>query len=200
MIAVVRSELHRLSTVRSSAMSLSVFTAAGVLLSMIGSDFWALLAGVGAFGFGATGIAQHYQHRTAVLLYLARPQRIRVLLGQFVTAVIVSLGFTVVSGLLVLLQGNRERFLITVAVVPFMALLGAAGAAIARSATYLFVGFATWVLFVEAMYGKMQEPLPFSAYLDAASGDARRLVILAGWTLAALIGAGFAIHRDLTGD
>ncbi len=36
MIAVVRSELYRLSTVRSSALSLSVFTAFGIILSMIG--------------------------------------------------------------------------------------------------------------------------------------------------------------------
>ncbi|RSM65394.1 hypothetical protein DMB66_16155 [Actinoplanes sp. ATCC 53533] len=200
MIAVVRSELYRLSTVRSSAMSLAIFTALGILLSMIGADFWALLAGVGAFGFGATGIAQHYQHRTAVLLYLARPRRLRVLLGQLVTTVLVSLGFTVVSGLLVLIQGNHERYLITVVVAPLMALLGAAGAAIARSATFLFVGFATWILFVEAMYGKMQEPLPFSAYLDAASGDPRKLLILLGWVLAAIVGAIFAIRRDLNGD
>lgn len=200
MIAVVRSELYRLATVRSSALSLAVFTAFGILLSMIGSDFWALLAGVGAFGFGATGIAQHYQHRTAVLLYVARPRRIRVLLAQLVTTVLVSLGFAVVSGLLVLIQGNRERYLMTLTVVPLMALLGAAGAAIARSATFLFVGFATWVLFVEAMYGKMQEPLPFSAYLDAASGDLRKLLILAGWVLAAIAGAVFAIRRDLNSD
>lgn len=200
MTAVVRSELYRLSTVRSSALSLAVFTGAGIVLSMVGSDFWALLAGVGAFGFGATGIAQHYQHRTAVLLYLARPHRIRVLLGQLLTTLIVSLAFTVVSGALVLIQGNRERFLITVVVAPIMALLGAAGAAIARSATFLFVGFATWILFVEAMYGKLQEPLPFSAYLDAASGDLGKLLILAGWTLAAMVGAAFAVHRDLNGD
>jgi hypothetical protein len=199
-IAVVRSELYRLSTVRSSAMSLALFAGLGICLSMIGSDFWALLAGVGAFGFGATGISQHYQHRTAVLLYLARPQRIRVLLAQLVSTLIVSLGFTVVSGLLVLIQGNPERYLITVLVAPIMALLGAAGAAVARSATFLFVGFATWILFVEAMYGRMQEPLPFSAYLDAASGDVRKLLILLGWTLAAVVGAGFAIRRDLNGD
>ena len=191
MIAVVRSELYRLSTVRSSAMSLAIFAGLGICLSMIGSDFWALLAGVGAFGFGATGISQHYQHRTAVLLYLARPQRIRVLLAQLVSTLIVSLGFTVVSGLLVLIQGNPERYLITVLVAPIMALLGAAGAAVARSATFLFV---------EAMYGRMQEPLPFSAYLDAASGDVRKLLILLGWTLAAVVGAGFAIRRDLNGD
>jgi len=200
MIAVVRSELYRLSTVRSSAMSLALFAGLGICLSMIGSDFWALLAGVGAFGFGATGISQHYQHRTAVLLYLARPQRIRVLLAQLVTALLVSLGFTLVSGLLVLIQGNPERYLITVLVAPIMALLGAAGAAVARSATFLFVGFATWILFVEAMYGRMQEPLPFSAYLDAASGDPRKLLILLGWTLAAIVGASLAVRRDLNGD
>jgi hypothetical protein len=200
MIAVVRSELYRLSTIRSSALSLSIFTAFGILLSVIGTDFWALLAGAGAFGLGATGISQHYQHRTVVLLYLGRPRRIRVLLGQFVTALIVGLGFTAVSGVVVLIQGNRERYLITLVVAPLMALLGAAGAAIARSATVLFIGFGTWILFVEAMYGKMQEPLPFSAYLDAAAGDVQKLLILLGWTLAAVVGAIFAVRRDLNGD
>ena len=200
MIAVVRSELYRLATIRSSALSLAVFTGFGIVLSMVGSDFWALLAGVGAFGLGVTGVSQHYQHRTAVLIYLARPQRIRVLLAQLVTTLIVGTGFTVVSGLLVLIQGNRERYLITLLVAPVMALLGAAAAAIVRSATFLFIGFATWVLFVEAMYGKMQEPLPFSAYLDAASGDEKKMLILLGWTLATMIGAAFAIQRDLNGD
>jgi len=199
MIAVVRSELYRLSTVRSSAMSLSVFSAFGILLSLVGSDFWALLAGVGAFGFGVTGVSQHFQHRTAVLLYLARPRRIRVLFGQLVTAVIVSFVFTAVSGGVVLIQGSRERYLITLVVAPLMAVLGAAGAAIVRSSTFLFVGFATWILFVEAMYGKMQEPLPFSAYLDAANGDVPKLLILLGWTLATIVGAIFAVRRDLNG-
>jgi ABC-2 type transport system ATP-binding protein len=200
MIAVVRSELYRLSTIRSSAFSLAAFCAFGILLSMIGSDMWALLAGVAAFGFGATGIAQHYRHRTAVLLYLARPRRIRVLLGQLATAVVLSAGFTAFSGALVLFQGNPERYLITLVVAPLMAVLGAAAAAIARSATYLFVGFAAWILFVEAMYGKMQEPLPFSAYLDAATGDVRKLFILLGWILATVAGAAFAVRRDLNGE
>jgi hypothetical protein len=200
MIAVVRSELYRLSTVRSSALSLFLFTAFGIILSVVGADFWALLAGAGAFGLGATGVSQHYQHRTVVLLYLTRPRRIRVLLGQLITALIVSLGFTAVSGVVVLIQGDRERYLITLVVAPLMALLGAAGAAIARNATFLFIGFGTWILFVEAMYGKMQQPLPFSAYLDAASGDVHKLVILVGWTVAAAIGAIFAVRRDLNGD
>ena len=200
MIAVVRSELYRLSTVRSSAFSLAICTGAGILLGMIGSDFWALLAGVGAFGFGVTGVSQHFQHRTAVLLYLARPRRVRVLLGQLVTTVIVGVGFTAASGLGVLLQGNQERYLITLMVAPIMAVLGAAAAAIVRSATFLFVGFVAWIIFVEAMYGKLQEPLPFSAYLDAASGDMRKLVLLIGWTLATIAGAAFAIRRDLNGD
>jgi len=46
----------------------------------------------------------------------------------------------------------------------------------------------------------MQEPLPFSAYLDAASGDGRKLLILLGSTLAAVVAAGFAVRRDLHGD
>jgi len=86
-----------------------------------------------------------------------------------------------------------------VVVAPLMAVLGAAGAAIARSATFLFVGFATWIVFVEAMYGKLQEPLPFSAYLDAAGGDVRKLMILLGWILAAIAGAVLAVRRDLNG-
>ena len=113
---------------------------------------------------------------------------------------IVGFGFTAVSGLIVLIQGNRERYLITLLVAPVMAVLGAAAAAIARSATMLFVGFVAWIVFVEAMYGKLQEPLPFSAYLDAASGDPQKLLILLGWTLATIIGAGWAIRRDLNGD
>jgi len=200
MIAVVRSELYRLSTIRSTAWSLVAFTAAGILLGTVGADFWALLAGVGAFGFGVTGVSQHYQHRTAVLLYLARPRRILVLLAQLITAVLVSLAFTAVSGAVVLIQGDRERYLITLVVAPIMAVLGAAAAAIARSATVLFVGFAAWILFVEAMYGKLQEPLPFSAYLDAASGDVHKLLILVGWTVAVVVGAAFAVRRDLNGD
>jgi len=200
MIAVVRSELYRLSTTRSNALSLAIFSGLGVALGTIGADFWALLAGVGAFGFGVTGISQHYQHRTAVLLYLARPRRILVLLAQLVTAVIVSVGFTAVSGAVVLIQGDRDRYLITLVVAPIMAVLGAAAAAIARSATFLFVGFAAWILFVEAMYGKLQQPLPFSAYLDAASGDVHKLVILLGWTGATVVGAIIAIRRDLNGD
>lgn len=200
MIAVVRSELYRLSTVRSSAMSVAVFGAFGILLSLISADMWALLAGVAAFGFGVTGVSQHHQHRTAVLLYLARPRRILVLLGQLATAVIVSVGFTAASGAIVLIQGDPRRYLITLLVAPLMAVLGAAAAAIVRSATFLFVGFAAWILFVEAMYGKMQEPLPFSAYLDAANGDGRRLLILLGWTLAVIAGALFAIRRDLNSD
>ena len=55
MTAVVRSELYRLATIRSSALSLAIFTCLGTILGMIGSDFWALLAGVGAFGFGSSG-------------------------------------------------------------------------------------------------------------------------------------------------
>lgn len=200
MIAVVRSELYRLSTIRSSAMSIAVFTGFGILLSMISSDMWALLAGVGAFGLGVTGVSQHYRHRTAVLLCLARPRRALVLLAQLVTTLLVGFAFTAVSGALVLIQGNRERYLITLVVAPLMALLGAALAAVVRSATFLFIGFATWTLFVEAMYGRMQEPLPFSAYLDAASGDPKKLLILLGWTLAAIVAAIFAIRRDLNGD
>ena len=200
MIAVVRSELYRLSTTRSSAMSMAVVSALGITLGTVSADFWALIAGAGAFGFGAIGVTQHFQHRTAVLLYLTRQRRIPVLLAQLVTAVIVSLGFTAVSGASVLARGYHEEYLTTLVVAPIMAVLGAAGGAIARSATVLFVGFTAWIVFVEAAYGRMQEPFPFSTYLDAATGDLGKLPIFLGWTLAAVVGALFAVRRDLTGD
>ncbi|GAA1765076.1 hypothetical protein [Luedemannella helvata] len=200
MIAVVRSELYRLSTTRSSAMSLAVVSALGITLGTVSADFWALIAGAGAFGFGAIGVTQHFQHRTAVLLYLTRQRRIPVLLAQLVTALIVSVGFTAVSGASVLARGYHEEYLTTLLVAPVMAVLGAAGGAIARSATVLFVGFTAWIVFVEAAYGRMREPFPFSAYLDATTGDLDKLPVFLGWALAAVVGALFAVRRDLTGD
>lgn len=158
MITVIRSELYRLATTRSSALSLSAFSLSGAVLSVFGADFWALLAGVGAFGFGAAGVSQHYLHHTVVLLHLARPRRVSVLAGQLVTALIVSLGFTAASGLAVPILWNWEWYAVTLVVAPLMAVFGAAAAAIARRATFLFVGCTAWVVFVEAMYGKLQEP------------------------------------------
>jgi hypothetical protein len=200
MIAVVRSDLYRLFTIRSSAVALAVLGAAGNFFGVISADMWALLAGVGAFGFGVTGMTQHYQHRTAVLLYLARPRRASVLLGQLVTTVIVGFGFAALSGVSVLLHGDLDVYLRTLMVVPIMAVLGAATAAIVRRAVPLVVGFGVWVIFIEAMFGKMEQPLPFSAYLDAATGNVEKLLILLGWTLAAVLGALVAVHRDLNGD
>jgi hypothetical protein len=81
-----------------------------------------------------------------------------------------------------------------------LAVLGAATAAIVRRAVPLVVGFGVWVIFIEAMFGKMEQPLPFSAYLDAATGNVEKLLILLGWTLAAVLGALVAVHRDLNGD
>jgi hypothetical protein len=200
MIAVIRSELYRMATIRSVAVTLWAFCALGIVLSVLGSEFWALLAGVGAFGIGVTGVAQHFQHRTAILLYLGRPQRIRVLAGQLITAVLVSEVFTAVSGGVVLVQGNRERYAVTLLVAPLMTVLGAATAAVVRRATVLFIGFAMWILFVEAMYGRLEKPFPFSAYLDAANGDAGKTGILALWVLGAVIAAAVAVRRDLNAD
>ena len=200
MIAVVRRGLYRLSTIRSSAFSIAVFAAFGIIFSVMSADMWALLAGVSAFGFGVTGITQHYQHRTAVLLYLARPKRLQVLLAQLLTTVIVSLGFAAVSGVVVLFSGDVDVFLRTLTVVPIMGLLGAAMATVVRRATPLVVGFAVWVIFIEAMYFRMEQPLPFSAYLDAAGGNGRALLQFLGWALAAVVAAGFSVRRDVNVD
>jgi hypothetical protein len=60
--------------------------------------------------------------------------------------------------------------------------------------------YAGWLIFIEGLIGKLEQPLPFSAFLAAATGDSRHLLILARWTAAAMIAATVAIRRDLTAD
>jgi hypothetical protein len=200
MIAVLRSELYRSMTIRSSWVSMSVFAFLGLMLGFLSSDMWALMAGLGAFGIAVMSTAQHYQHRTAVLLFLGHPRRLTALAGQAVAAAVVAVVVALVSSFTVVSSGHTEQFRSTMTVVPLMALFGVANATVIRRPTWLFAGYAFWLIFVEGLIGKLEEPLPFSAFLIAGTGDPKHLLIFAGWTAAALVAAVVAIRRDLTTD
>ncbi|MEU6075884.1 hypothetical protein [Micromonospora sp. NPDC047074] len=200
MYALLRSELYRVATIRSSQISIVVFSALGMLFGWFNVDAWGLLAGMGAFGLAVMIVAQHHQHRTAVLLYLARPNRMTVLIGQVLTSVIVAVAVAAVSGVPVLVKGDPTHYTDTLAVVPVMAVFGAANAAIVRRSTWVFLGYAGWFVFVEGLIGRLKAPLPFSAFLEAGTGDSRNLVITAAWALLASGVALVAVRRDLTGD
>ncbi|MFY1688638.1 hypothetical protein [Plantactinospora sp. WMMB782] len=200
MIALVRSELYRMATIRSSWVSIAVFGVLGALFGAVNVDAWALLAGMGAFGFGVLGVSQHFQHRTAVLLYLARPNRLTTLLGQLLAGIVVALAFAAVSGVTVLAKGDLTQYRNTLTVVPLLAVFGAANAAVLRRPTWLFLGYAGWFVFVEGLLGRLTAPLPFSSFLGAAGGDRTSLLVAAAWTLLALLAAALAIHRDVTTD
>jgi hypothetical protein len=100
----------------------------------------------------------------------------------------------------VLPSGEGEQYLSTVTVVPLMAVYGVANATVVRHPTWLFSGYAGWLLFVELLIGRMESPLPFSSFLGAATGRTDALLAFAAWTVAALIAAGWSIRRDLTAD
>lgn len=197
MIALVSSELYRAATIRSSRVSIVVFGVLGMLFGALNIDAWALLAGMGAFGLAVMIVAQHHQHRTAVLLYLARPRRALVLLGQVVTSVIVATGFAAISGVTVVARGEASRYQAILTVVPIIAGFAAANAAIVRRPTWLFLGYAGWFVFVEGLIGRFEVPLPFSSFLDAGAGDHGSLLVAAAWTVLAGVAAVIAVRRDL---
>jgi len=199
MIAVLRSELYRTMAIRSGWVATALIIALGVAFAAFDTDFWSLFAGLGAFGLAIVTTAQHYQHRTALLLFLGQPRRLRVLAAQCVTAAGLALIIAAASGFPALSAGD-EQYGATLAVVPLMAVFGVANATVVRHPLWLFAGYAGWLIFVEALIGKLEGALPFAAFLAAAAGDGHYLLVFAGWTAAALVAAAAAIHRDLTGD
>jgi hypothetical protein len=200
MIAVLRSELYRTLTVLSSWVSMSASLALGLLFSWFSEEFWSLFAGLGAFGVAVVVTGQHYQHRTAVLLYLGQPRRLRALAAQCLSAALFATLLAAVSGLNLFSAGESGQYFATLSVVPLIAFFGVATTTVVRKPVWLFAGFAGWLLFVEGLIGRLEGSLPFSSFLQAATGDSQQLAIFAGWTAAALLGAAWAVRRDLTGD
>jgi hypothetical protein len=201
MIGLLRSELYRTFALRSSWVSIAASIMLGVLFGIFDDAFWSLFAGLGSFGLAVMTTAQHYQHRTALLLFLGRPHRLLVLAAQCVAAAVVALFIALVSGISILDWGEGDKYRATLTVVPLIAVLGVAAASVVRRPLWLLGGAAGWLVFVEGLFGRLESPLPFTAFLTAAStGDDRMLLIFAAWTGAALLAAVIAIRRDLTGD
>ncbi|BCY12086.1 hypothetical protein [Actinoplanes sp. L3-i22] len=200
MISLVRSELYRMATIRSSWVSLALFGAVTAAAGIVDDTWWALFAGLGAFGISVLTVTQHYQHRTLALLYLARPRRFRVLLAQVVTTVVVAWLLAVFSGIPAYAKFGGLVYFRTLDVVPVMAVFGAALAATVRRSTWLLGGFGVWFVIVEGIATQFKWPLPMTSYLDASRGDAFGLEIFIVWAVAALGIAAVALRRDLTGD
>ena len=201
MIRVLRSELIRTMSIRSMWVSIAATIALGLVFGTYSVDFWALFAGLGAFGIAAMTTAQHYQHRTAVLLFLGEPHRLRTLAAQCLAAALITTVTAALSGLNVAGSGgDGDQFRATLTAVPLIAVFGVAVATVVRHPTWLLAGAITWLLFVEGLIGKLRYPLPFSAYLTASTGNRDHLLIFLGWTAAALVAAALTIRRDLTGD
>lgn len=200
MIAVLRSELYRTLTVLSSWLSMAASMALGLLFSWFSEEFWSLFAGLGAFGVAVVVTGQHYQHRTAVLLYLAQPRRLRALAAQCLSAALIATVLAAVSGLNLFATDKGAQYAATLSVVPLIAFFGVATTTVVRKPVWLFAGFAGWLLFVEGLINRLEGPLPFSSFLQAATGDRDQLGVFAAWTAAALIVAAWAVRRDLSGD
>lgn len=199
MIAVVRSELHRSLTVRSSWVSMAVAAFLGAATGWLSADFWTLFSCLGTFGVAVLGTAQHYQHRTCVLLFLGQPHRLRVLAAQCVVAAVLGVGLAAVSGIVVLTSGETEQYRSTLIMASLMGIFGVANATVVRRPLWLLVGYSGWLVFVEGLLGKLERPLPFSSALTAAAGEPRSLLVLLAWTVAALVAAGWFIRRDTAG-
>ena len=200
MIGVLRSELYRTLTIRSGWLSIAGSISLGIGFAWFDTAFWALFAGLSALGMAVVTTAQHYQHRTALLLFLGRPRRLQVLAVQCVSAAGLALFVAAISGLPTTKAGDGPDYRATLTVVPLMAVFGVANATVVRRPLWLFAGYAGWLVFVEGLIGHLEGPLPFAAFLSAAEGNAHYLLVFAGWTAGALVLAGFSITRDLTGD
>jgi ABC-2 type transport system ATP-binding protein len=199
-MTLVRSELYRMATIRSSWVSIALFGFVAAAFGVLNPYWWALFAGIGAFGISVLTVTQHFQHRTAVLLYLARPKRFPVLFAQVLTTVAVVWVLTAVSGITVLLKSDGLPYRHTLTVVPIMAVFGAATASVVRRSSWLLFGFAVWFVLVEGLISQMKWPLPISSYLDAARGDPYGLEVFIVWAVAALAVAALTLSRDPTTD
>ena len=198
MIAVFRSELHRTLTVPSSWISIGAAVLLGMSFALFSADFWSLFAALGVFGIAVVTTTQHYQHRTAMLLFLGQPKRWQALAAQCLATILVGLMVAAVSGLTTIISGDLQQFAGTMAAVPLLAVFGVASATTLRRPVPLFIGYGTWFVFAEGLAFRFRQPLPFTTFMSAAGGNPRGLVFFAGWTVAALVVAIWTIHRDLT--
>ncbi|GGN76709.1 hypothetical protein GCM10010112_49140 [Actinoplanes lobatus] len=200
MIAVLRSELYRTATVRASVLALLGFAFIAACSGYLSDEFWALMAGIGTFGIAIMVTCQHYQHRTAMLLFLGQPNRLKVLAAQAAVAVLLGVALVAISGIGVLATGKVDRYLATLVVAPLLAIFGVANATVVRKPLWLIAGWLGWLLFIEGILYQLEGDMIFSAFLAAASGSTRGLLWVSIWTAGSLPIAAWSIRRDLSGD
>jgi hypothetical protein len=200
MIAVLRSDLYRSVSIRSSWLALIGFAFMAALFGWFNKEAWSLFAGIGAFGIAVIVTSQHYQHRTAVLVFLSHPHRWRVLIAQCLVAALLGTTLAAGSGLAVLLDDNAAHYGSTVLVAPVMAVFGALCTTVVRHPLWLFGGLFAWLLFAEGLINRAENGLPFAAFALASAGNTTAMLVLLAWTGAAVPVAVWAIHRDLAGD
>jgi hypothetical protein len=197
MIAVLRSELHRTLTIPSSWLSMGLAVVMGMSFALFSVDFWSLFVALGVFGIAVVITSQHYQHRTAVLLFLGQPRRLRALAAQCVCAILLGLIVAVVSGVTTILSREFEQFTGTLAATPLLALFGVASATVIRRPVALFLAYGTWFVFAEGLAFRFKQPLPFTTFMSAAGGNTQGLLLFSGYAAAALGVAAWFIRRDL---
>ncbi|WP_250030707.1 hypothetical protein [Paractinoplanes maris] len=198
MIAVLRSELHRTLTIPSSWVSMGAAILLGMSFALFSVEFWSLFVALGVFGIAVVISSQHYQHRTAVLLFLGQPRRLRALAAQCLCAILLGLVVAVLSGITTIIAGEFEQFAGTMAATPLLAIFGVAGATVIRRPVALFIGYGTWFVFAEGLAFRFQQPLPFTTFMSAAGGNPQGLLLFAGYVALALAISAWAVRRDLT--
>jgi hypothetical protein len=199
---LILSQLHRLATIRSSWLSILVFAVLATSFGILEPYWWALFVGIGTFGIAVLTVAQHYQHHTVTLLYLAHPKRLPVLVALVLTTVGTTLVFAALTGIPVLFQDGNAHAMYkrTLLVVPLMAVFGTAVAAIVRRSSWIFYGFALWFLLIEGLAGQLKWPLSISSYLEAARGVPLGRFFFTGWAVLTLAAATLTLFRDLNSD
>lgn len=200
MIAVIRSELYRSVSIVSSWLALAGFAFMAAVFGWFSKEAWSLFAGIGAFGIAVTVTAQHFQHRTIVLVYLNQPHRWRVLIAQCVSAALLGTLLTAVSGVTVVAEASATQYRATVLVAPVMAVFGTLCTTVVRRPMWLLGGVLAWLLFAEGIINRMSIGLPFASFGLASSGNVTALLVLLAWTAAALPAACWAVRRDLASD
>ncbi|GIE75436.1 hypothetical protein Aph02nite_13860 [Actinoplanes philippinensis] len=200
MIAVIRSEMYRSVSIMSSWLALIGFAFMAALVGWFSKEAWSLFAGVGAFGVAVTVTAQHYQHRTMVLVLLNHPHRWRVLISQCVSAAVLGVVLAAVSGLAVLLGESAAHYRSTVLVAPVMAVFGTLCTVVVRHPMWLLGGVFAWLLFAEGLINGMAIGLPFASFAMASAGNVKALLILLAWTAAAIPPAVWSVYRDVSSD
>jgi hypothetical protein len=200
MIALLRSELYRNVSIRSAWLALIGFTLMAAVFGSFSKEAWSLFAGVGAFGIAVTTTAQHYQHRTMVLVVLSLPHRWRVLIVQCVSAALLGVVLAAISGIPVLLDESAAHYRSTVLVAPVMAVFGTLCTVVVPRPMWLIGGCFAWLLFAEVLINRGSIGLPFASFMLASGGNRLGFLVLLAWVGAVVPLALWSARRDLAGD